>query len=140
MSENIEPAVEESRGESQVENLAQQFIEALHDLEEGDDSEADKLSLLFAKEAVLANSATESAGDKIQGREAIHRFWVEYKGMLGQANSKFHHVTTSSNAAGLFWTTETEGSDTRYHGATLLQFNEEGLISFFRGYYDSREL
>ena len=131
--------VEETQKANQIGDLAKQFIEALHDLENGDESEADKISMLFADEAVLANAALELTGKKAEGRDAIHRFWVEYKNTLGQARSDFHHITTDQNSAGLFWTTSAEGS-THYHGATLLQFDESGLITFFRGYYDTREL
>lgn len=124
---------------NQIENLANQFIEALHDLENGDDGEADKISMLFAENATLVNAALELSGRKAEGRDAIHRFWIEYKSALGQARSQFHHITTDQNSAGLFWTTDAQGS-THYHGATLLQFDESGKISFFRGYYDTREL
>ena len=138
MSENMDTTQKEQE-KNQIENLANQFIEALHDLENSEESEADKISMLFAENAVLANAALELSGKKVEGREAIHRFWIEYKSTLGQAHSKFYHVTTGQNAAGLFWTTEAEAG-THYHGATLLQFDETGMISFFRGYYDTREL
>jgi hypothetical protein len=121
---------------------AQAFIDALHVLE-GSEGEVSALVDLFAEDATLANAALELAASKLQGREQISRFWADYKASLGEAGSKFHHVTTNQNVAGLFWTTESAGHDGKpvhYHGATLLEFNEAGLIQFFRGYYDTREL
>jgi ketosteroid isomerase-like protein len=99
--------------------------------------------MLFNGDATLTNAALEHGGKEVNGRDNILQFWVQYKQELGNARSKFHHVTTSENAAGLFWTTEGTGPDgqpLRYHGATLLEFDEMGLIKFFRGYYDTREL
>lgn len=143
MNENIETAHVAALQSSQIESLAQQFIDALHQLEQSEnrqDSQDSDISMLFSEDAVLANAATELSGKKIEGRDAIHRFWVEYKSTLGKVRSEFHHVTTSQNSAGLFWTTASDDGSTHYHGATLLQFDETGMIAFFRGYYDTREL
>ena len=138
--------------EKQIETLAQEFMDALHSLEQGDETEAEPLAILFSEDATLTNAALELAGKEVKGRDAVLQFWNEYKSTLGQAFSTFHHVTTSGQndqpgrsdkAAGLFWTTEGQGPDgqpVRYHGATLLEFDEMGLIKFFRGYYDTREL
>lgn len=127
--------------ENQISILADEFIAALHELENGDNTEdaAATLAALFSVEATLANAAQELNGKKVEGRDAIHRFWVNYKNELGAARSKFHHITTSEKAAGLFWTTQSQNAHD-YHGATLLEFGEDGLILYFRGYYDTREL
>ncbi len=129
--------------EKQMETLAQEFIDALHSLEQGDDTEAEPLAILFSEDATLTNAALELTGKEAKGRDAILQFWVEYKNTLGQALSNFHHITMGDKAAGLFWTTEGQGPDgqpVRYHGATLLEFDQTGLITFLRGYYDTREL
>ena len=125
-----------------MKTLAQNFIDALHALEKGDGTENERLAQLFSPDAKLANSALESAGRTINGRDGIASFWAEYKSALGDCFSNFHHVTTDENSAGLFWTTDgrNNGEAISYHGATLLQFDENGLINFFRGYYDTREL
>jgi hypothetical protein len=135
--------MERQMEENQILSIAQDFINALHSLEDAGDIDAEPLAMLFSGEAALTNAALEHGGKEIQGRDNILQFWVQYKQELGNARSKFHHVTTSDNAAGLFWTTEGTGPDNqplRYHGATLLEFDETGLIKFFRGYYDTREL
>lgn len=129
--------------ETQIETLAQQFIDALHSLEQGDDTEAEPLAILFSEDATLTNAALELTGKEVKGRDAILQFWVECKSTLGQALSNFHHITMGDRAAGLFWTTGGQGPDgqpVRYHGATLLEFDQTGLIQFLRGYYDTREL
>ena len=140
MNEDIETAQNAEFQSGQIETWAQQFIHSLHELEQSENSADSDISMFFAEDAVLANAATELAGKKIEGRESIHRFWVEYKRTLGKAHTDFHHVTISQNSAGLFWTTHSDDGSTRYHGATLLQFDETGMISFFRGYYDTREI
>ena len=129
--------------QTQIEAKAREFIDALHTLETGSDAEADQIVMLYADDAALCNSALDNKGREMKGRDQILQFWVEYKATLGQVESKFHHVTTSNDAAGLFWTTtgtNPAGDAVNYHGATLLQFNSEGMIEFFRGYYDTREL
>ena len=138
MSENNKTP---QHAENQIATLADEFIAALHELENGENTEdaAASLSVLFADDATLANSAQELTGKKIEGRDEIHRFWVNYKNELGQSRSDFHHITIGEKAAGLFWTTKTQNTND-YHGATLLEFGDEGLIIFLRGYYDTREL
>jgi len=129
--------------EQQPQVLAQQFIDALHALEQGGGNEVDNLVALFSGDAHLTNAVLELAGHERTGRDGARRFWTEYKSTLGQAFSTFHHVTTGDNVAGLFWTTEGSGPDgqpVKYHGATLLEFDGSGKIKFFRGYYDTREL
>jgi hypothetical protein len=140
---NGSTTVDKPMAENQILNLANQFIEALHALETNDDSEAEPVAILFGDEAVLRNSALDHMGQEISGRDAILQFWIQYKAELGKCKSNFHHITTSERAAGLFWTTEGTspgGQNVHYHGATLLEFDDSGLIKFFRGYYDTREL
>ncbi len=128
---------------TQIEQKAKEFIDALRILEEGSDRDASGLAELYSDEATLTNSALDLKGTQMKGRDKILQFWVEYKAQLGQARSNFHHITVSDTAAGLFWTTDGNspaGEDVHYHGVSLLQFDEQGLIEFFRGYYDTREL
>ena len=127
----------------ETKSQAQTFIDALHKLEQGSTDDVAALVALYADDATLSNSALDSKNAEIKGTDQITKFWTEYKETLGQIFSKFHHVTTSDNAAGLFWTTEGQnpaGDEVNYHGSTLLQFGADGKIEFFRGYYDTREL
>lgn len=122
---------------------AQQFIDALHALEQGDREDADSLAALFADDARLTNAALKLTGEERRGREAILHFWSEYKRTVGMAYSEFHQVTASDGAAGLFWTTKGTGPDgqaIQYDGSTLLVFDTSGKISAFEGYYDTRQL
>ncbi len=126
-----------------IKTQAQTFIDALHKLEQGTTDDVAQLVALYADDATLNNSALDSKGAAMEGAEQITKFWTEYKETLGDIFSKFHHITCDENAAGLFWTTKgtnPAGDKVDYHGSTLLQFNDEGKIEFFRGYYDTREL
>jgi hypothetical protein len=128
---------------TQIEDRAREFIDALHTLEKGGIDDADKITALFASDATLANAALDNKGRELKGTDEILQFWVQYKETLGQVDTRFHHVMVSGWSIGLFWTTSgknPEGEDVNYHGSTLLQFNSEGKIEFFRGYYDTREL
>lgn len=128
---------------TQTETKAKEFIDALHMLEQGTTEDVARLVALYSEEATLRNSALDNKGTEMKGMEQISKFWAEYKETLGEIYSNFHHVTVSDGAAGLFWTTTGKnpaGDEVNYHGSTLLQFNEQGQIEFFRGYYDTREL
>ena len=127
----------------QIEQLAQQFIDALHSLETGGDEHVQDLAEMFAEDSTLRNSALDLRGMEVNGKNEVVQFWTEYKSTLGEVKSEFHHITTNERTAGLFWTTKgsnPNGEEVNYHGATLLEWNDEGLIQFFRGYYDTREL
>ncbi len=128
---------------TQIQAKAKEFIDALHQLEKGSADHADQLVGLYAKDATLANSALDNKSREMNGTDEILQFWTQYKETLGDIYSKFHHITTSEDSAGLFWTTEgtnPAGDKVSYHGSTLLVYNTEGMIQFFRGYYDTREL
>lgn len=127
----------------ETKSQAQTFIDALHKLEQGSTGDVAALVALYADDATINNSALDGKGAEMKGTDQITKFWTEYKETLGEVFSKFHHVTTDENAAGLFWTTQGQnpaGDEVHYHGATLLQWNDDGKIEFFRGYYDTREL
>ena len=129
--------------QSQIQAKAQEFIDALHALEQGSVQDVAQLAALYSAEATLRNAALDNKATQMRGTAEITRFWTEYKETLGEVFSKFHHVTVSDQAAGLFWTTTGKnpaGDEVNYHGSTLLQFGADGKIEFFRGYYDTREL
>lgn len=128
--------------------LAQQFVDALHALEQTDgagEAEVNALVGLFSDDAHLTNAALKLANDERRGKDAIHKFWTDYKRTLGRAYSDFHQVTTNEQAAGLFWVTKGTAADGQqdavaYDGTTLLVFDGAGKITFFQGYYDTRQL
>ena len=128
---------------SQIETKAQEFIDALHTLENGSLDDAGQLVALFAENAVLNNAALDNKNQQIEGADEILRFWTQYKETLGDVRSEFHQITANAQSAGLFWTTRGQnpgGDEVHYHGATLLEFGGDGKIQHFRGYYDTREL
>jgi len=127
----------------QLHDLAQSFIDALHTLEQGGEDDVDAIVALFADDARLTNAALRLAGEERQGQDGARQFWSEYRRTFGQARSDFFKVTVGDDAAGLFWTTKGTGNNGQpmeYDGSSLLVFNDDGEISLFRGYYDTREL
>ena len=127
----------------QAEQLAQQFIDALHALEQGDVHQVDQLVALYSDDARLTNAALKLAGQDRTGQDGARQFWTEYRRTFGEAYSDFFQVTVSDTAAGLFWTTKGTGNDGQpmeYDGVSLLVFDDQGKIKLFRGYYDTREL
>lgn len=131
----------------QTYQLGQQFIDALHTLEQGavEDAEQNVSALveMYSDDGRIINSALKLAGEKRQGQDGARDFWIEYRKTFGEAYSEFFQVTSNEESAGLFWTTKGTGKDGQpmeYDGVSLLVFNDEGKISLFRGYYDTREL
>jgi hypothetical protein len=134
---------EEIMETTQIEAKAQEFIDALHALETGTTDAIGPLVALYAENAKLNNSALDNKDQAAEGHDQITQFWTQYKETLGEVKSNFHQITVNGEAAGLFWTTEgtnPAGDNVHYHGSTLLEFDESGLIAHFRGYYDTREL
>lgn len=126
----------------QTRALAQQFIDALHALEQGGEENVDGLVALYSEDAHLTNAALRLAGEERRGRNGVRQFWSEYKRTLGKAFSDFHQVTVNEESAGLFWTsrgTNAAGETMSYDGTSLLVFDTNGKIRFFQGYYDTRE-
>jgi len=127
----------------QANTLAQQFIDALHALERGDEKSVGDLVALYSDDAQITNAALKLAGKERHGQDGAHEFWTEYRRTFKDIYSDFAQVTTNDKSVGLFWTakgTGTEGKPIEYDGVTLLVFNEDGKIKQFRGYYDTRSL
>jgi hypothetical protein len=84
-----------------------------------------------------------TAAKKFRAATTFLQFWVQYKQELGNARSKFHHVTTSQSRRDFSGQPKARapmGQPLRYHGATLLEFDEMGLIKFFPRLLRHREL
>jgi ketosteroid isomerase-like protein len=123
--------------------LAEQFIDALHTLEQGSENDTDALVEMYSDDTRIINAALKLAGKEHHGREGAQQFWREYRSTFGKVFSEFYQVTSNEESAGLFWTTkgtDNEGKPMEYDGVSLLVFNEQGKISLFRGYYDTREI
>lgn len=119
----------------QVRQVAGRFIDQLHKLEQGDAAEAEQMAALFSEDAELNNPLIEHDGENRSGREAVARFWKEYKSSFRGIHSEFTDVTTSPQSAGLFWHssgTSTDGRPLQYKGVTQLILDDAGKIRSFR--------
>jgi ketosteroid isomerase-like protein len=125
----------------QIKSLADRFIDQLHSLEKGNLASAEALADLFADNAELTNSIIESDSKKSQrrGRQDIAQFWREYSESFQNIRSEFIDITASDHSAGLFW--QSKGNDANgkpldYEGVSLLEYNQDGKIQRFKGYFD----
>ncbi|MEO7576538.1 MAG: nuclear transport factor 2 family protein [Massilia sp.] len=122
-----------------IRDAAQRFIGQLDRLEHGEEGAAGALAALFADDARLSNPIIEREGGERVGREAIAAFWQAYRGNFSDIHSAFFDLTAGEQSAGLFWRSEGAGRDGQplaYEGVTLLQFDEGGRITRFKGYFD----
>ena len=127
--------------QQQAQELAQQFIDALHTLEKGSPDDTAAIVALFADDARLTNAAMDCK--ELTGHDGVEKFWTEYRRTFGDIYSEFSHVIADEKAAGLFWRSKGTGNDGKpiaYEGVSLLEWSSEGKIGFFRGYYDTRKL
>ncbi|NML13824.1 nuclear transport factor 2 family protein [Azohydromonas caseinilytica] len=127
----------------QSQDLAQRFIQALHQLEDQGDAALDGLLGLFADDACLRNPILQREHQERRGRNDIANFWRQYRGSFGDIHSEFSEVTANDHAAGLFWRsrgTDSSGKPVEYDGVTLLRLGEDGRIADFQGYFDSRDV
>lgn len=131
---------------AQVRERAQEFIDALHALEQAEGegaAEIGRMVELYAGDGRITNSALRLHEDDRTGKDGAREFWSEYKRTLGKGYSEFHQVAVNEEAAGLFWVTKIhrDGSgEASYDGTTLLVFDGDGKIKHFQGYYDTRQL
>lgn len=129
--------------QEQVRAAAQQFIDVLHKVEQGETRAVDDIAGMFSENAELSNVILDSDGGALSGRDAIADFWREYTRTFGRIHSEFQDVTASDHAAGLFWHssgTDGDGKPLEYDGVTLLSFDEQGKIRRFMGYFDPRRV
>lgn len=126
-----------------TQQLAEQFIKALHTLEDGSENDTGALVEMHSDNTRILNAALKLAGRERNGREGAEQFWREYRSTFGKARSEFFQITSNDESAGLFWTTkgtDNEGNPIEYDGVSLLVFDDQGKITLFRGYYDTREI
>lgn len=128
--------------QQQARQLAQQFIDQLHQVEDGSPASIDTLVGMFSDDAELSNTVIQNQKGCLVGRDNIARFWREYASSFGSIHSDFFDVTTSDHSAGLFWRssgTGQSGLPVSYEGVSLLMFDDAGKIRQFRGYFDPRQ-
>ncbi len=86
----------------QANTLAQQFISALHALEQGHEKAVEGLVALYSGDAQRTNAALKLAGKEHRGQGGAHAFRTEYRRTFKDIYSNFVQVTTNEEAAGLF--------------------------------------
>ena len=126
-------------------DLAHRFIEALRGIEREGQGAVEAMVSLFGEAATLTNPALEQTRGERRGREGARTFWSAYADAFAGATTEFGHVTIGGNAIGLFWTTRGGSPDPgveplSYAGATLVEHDAAGVITGFRGYYDTQAL
>lgn len=127
----------------QIRTKADSFIQCLHQVEDGDPQAVDALMEMFADDAELSNPVAERNGRAYRGRDAVERFWREYRHLFREVHSEFIDVTASDHSVGLFWRSngvDASGARLEYEGVSLLVFDDQGKIRRFQGYFDSNSL
>ena len=126
-------------------DLAKRFIAALRGIEREGHGAVEPMAALFAEAATLTNPALEKTRNDRRGRDGARTFWNAYADTFAGATTEFSHVTIGAKSIGLFWRTSggswnPGGQPLSYAGATLLEHDAAGLITSFRGYYDTQAL
>jgi limonene-1,2-epoxide hydrolase len=116
--------------------VADNFVEALHRLEEDRDVEA--LVEIHTKDCEVGNV---SVRETFRGHEGLREFWTNYRNTFGEMKSTFRNVFATENRAALEWTTEgtSDGDDVSYDGMSILEI-EDGKVRRFMAYFDTRAL
>ena len=115
---------------------ARAFADALHALE--DSGDLDAMTARFADDAEV--HALPSRRDH-EGKGGVRDFWQEYLDQFDRVHSDFSRVETVGGSRGILeWTATGQlkgGHDITYDGVSLLDLNDDGLVTRFRTYYDS---
>ena len=123
---------------SDAESLpADEFIEALHALEEGRDVE--RMVQLFDDDCELTNP-TQAAPHR--GVEGVREFWRSYRDTFEEIHSDFSRVVETGDTTLLEWTSSGRargGEPIRYSGVSILE-TRAGKVHRFRAYFDSGAL
>jgi limonene-1,2-epoxide hydrolase len=116
--------------------VANDFVEALHKLEEDRDVEA--LVEIHAEDCEVGNV---SVSQTFRGHEGLREFWTAYRKTFGEMRSTFRNVFATEEGAALEWRTEgtSNGDTVSYAGVSILEV-EGGKVRRFMAYFDPRAL
>ncbi len=117
-----------------AENIAKQFIDALHKLER--DRDLETIVGLFSEDCEIGNVVTE---DKNIGAE---KFWASYRESFGEVESTFRNEIITGDRTALEWTTSGtsgEGHEFEYDGVSILETGGD-KITRFHAYFDPNKL
>ena len=116
---------------------AQQFIDALHRLEEHHD--LDGMVALYADESATSNPTDASPH---RGPSGARRFWDAYRRSFTEIHSEFRNVVATDDVAILEWTSRgnaVEGAPVEYDGVSVVEY-QDGKVKRFRAYFDPSAL
>jgi limonene-1,2-epoxide hydrolase len=122
---------------TQDQGMADRFINALAQLEEGREVEA--LIALYGDDATAGNI---NVPEQFHGPEGAQRFWTEYRGTFDTMKSEFRNVIATPERIALEWTTRgtsVEGKPIEYDGVSILEVAGD-KITRFRAYFDPSDL
>jgi hypothetical protein len=117
-----------------AENIAKQFIDALHKLER--ESDLETIVSLFSEGCEVGNVVTN---DKDISAE---KFWSSYRESFGEVESTFRNEIIAGDATALEWTTNGtsgEGHEFKYDGVSILETDGD-KITRFHAYFDPNKL
>jgi len=109
--------------------VSNDFVEALHKLEEDRDVEA--LVEIHAEDCEVGNV---SVSETFRVHDGLREFWTEYRKTFEEMKSTFRNVFATEGRAALEWTTEgtSDGDTVSYDGVSILEV-EGDKISRFMG-------
>jgi len=122
---------------AQEQGMADRFIGALAQLEEGRESEP--LIALYADDADVGNI---NVPEQFHGPEGAQHFWTEYRGTFDTMKSEFRNVIATPERIALEWTTRgtsIAGKPIEYDGVSILEVAGD-KITRFRAYFNPSAL
>jgi hypothetical protein len=116
--------------------VADNFVEALHKLEEDRDVEA--LVEIHTEDCEVGNV---SVPESFRGHDSLREFWTSYHSTFGEMRSEFRNVFATEKGAALEWTTQgtSNGDSVSYAGVSILEI-EGDKVRRFMAYFDTRDL
>ena len=117
---------------------SQQFIVALHQLEDNGDIEP--LVKLYAEHVQIWSPELNRRGT---GLTAAREFWKEYRATFASVHSDFHLIIECDSTAALEWESkgvlEANKKPFNYRGVTILEWSDNHICRFAT-YFDPHEL
>lgn len=116
-------------------NRTEDFAAALHALEGGGD--LDTFVAVFADDVELHRPETQQ---QLEGPDGARTFWRQYLATFDRVSSDFSRVV-DGRVGVLEWTSTGQrngGADITYAGVSLLDFDDDGLVTRFATYFDTQ--
>ncbi|MDP9496635.1 MAG: nuclear transport factor 2 family protein [Actinomycetota bacterium] len=116
-------------------STAQRFADALQELERTRDLDA--FVQMFSDEAHLVRP--EGRGD-VTGKDGARQFWQAYLDQFDEIGSRFSRIEQDGRLGELEWTGTGRlrtGRPLSYAGVSLLEVDDDGLVTRFATYYDT---